>query len=1479
MVMTDRTVACVRCVSKLTRIRGDRNGQVSFAIIAVVLLTASAVTGTYLARQQLDQAKAEQRDRLLVAMDNAINGVVQELGLCGASRAQEVMSNWNSFPVNETAISGAFSDQMTSYISSSFPRTDGKFALDVSNWTGGLFFIEKRTIDLVASDSTKPGTVKVDGAQMEYSKLPSPSAETLSERTVDPYCVALGNFTVKVRDRDVQISKQASFQRPIISALPFLESKLRAFESASDGELSDLGRLMGYMLSTLCELRVLEGYGQPMYTGLNTSNILTELDVYRAVSVGLLLEQARLFKTVDGSFASKVESVCGGEGLGTAAVLGSKGRDLDPAELFLWFLGKTQPKLDPQIIVAEAVFGIADQLALKFMDYMGWLGLLDTAKGVLDDVGSTLDSLVAFLTGEDKAKTAAVTWISKALAAAGANVTTYSELFSSGTDFVLPIAEKQYYVEDAAGNLYPVWVGNVTAPVDVPQYDILSSDVWKDFYPAFKDCQANFRTLLKDSVSRLAFDLASVAELELPELSVDPTDDSDLFDSLSLGTGAVELRIDPAAIAQIGKDLPFFSSQYELAHRFGEFLSSRGTQIVDIASLKESVYADITKSILASARYSYIPNLGVPVEQQLAAIARNDVEFDSSWGVGSSASSALESLSGRQLERIAMLVNQSVLSSGSGFCGPVVDSISTMICRGADGVPGIADMLEKELTAFSKEILRQNDVGGYKRSVHVDIDRPFEFWDGDRSSALGNGKVLNESLSVSVEGGLPPLRTIPFDPALGYTTLENLFPTDDLLVQIKRPWDFDRGKGEYPNVHMTSITNISAAPYSTQWTVSVLGQVDLRLSSSNLAFQSILGKPMTESSTSARIDISLPVVVHSAWPLQGVEYNPSNTALKDGLAVAQKFFDNVWDKLEPVFGWVKDGLERIYGFVTHAFEVLASFATKVIKVVSSALQTMVETLQEYIQKIADSALARAVKVFVDLFGRVEFRVSLYGFMLIVQTDIPDLLYKHGNDLLRVMVCTDRLGPGITFGIRIARLSDGSYDVVANGTIALRKATVEVMVDPLMHILRRFVEVHCTAKTWGMDFFMPEVEPYELAGVSTADIPGVGAFLSNIPIPVLGLSASIEAGMQLKYSPPFPTDVVVNEFESNPIGEDSGREWVELYNPLGKPKCVDGWSIATVHGKNSTMRIDGTIPARGLMVFTFSETSLDNGEPGDPFNDGDAVVLLDAAGATVDITPMLRDVYNDDRTNQRSWDGGPRWVFKEGSMGNSNGVPVLLATSDFIAKALFEAFKEAFLETQLQEVSASLDFVVLFAKRVLNNFIENLLSLVGEVIHEVTFFIEVALSDASGTASVGFRASFIVTGEAVVDLLRWLIHSFATLVVNLGRASCPMAYPAFPKPVFSGMFLSFDVLFEVGLPKLIRLLGAVGNLEQRFTLALSISPNIPALGKLVGKNWGNWSIEFGACVEGVPKDFVSGMLATNTGEFVDFWLLKGAIYGL
>jgi hypothetical protein len=1458
---------------------GDRSGQVSFAVVAIVLLVASSLTGTYLAKRQMDEMDAGKHAKLLDAMEYAIKKAVQELSLLAATEAQKTVSGWDSFPVNETEISCSFSDRMAEHIRAAYPRDDGRFKLDLANWSGGLFFIEQKTFDLVPSNSSAAASLDVEGSKMDFSKLPTPSAEVLGERTVNPFYVAVGNFSVKVSQGTVTLSKQSSFQRPIISALPFLETKLRAFESSSDGEFSDLGKMVSYMLTTLCELRVLEGYGQPMYTGLDASEILTEQDVHRAVSVGLLLEQARLFRAFDPTFESAVAGLCGGGSLGTLALSSSKPRYLDPAELFLWFLGKTTPGIDTHTVIAQAMYGLSDQLCVKVLDYMGWLGALDGAASALDNIEQTMDLVMSRLTGEDKAKETVITWITKTLNRAGGGSSPFEPLFSGNGDFAIPVPQRQYFVEDAAGNLYPVWVGNISAVLDLPSYDVLSSDEWRDFYPAFKGSQSSISTLVRDSVTRLAFDIAGIAELDMGQTSIDPADGKDIFSALADGTGSVKIKLDQRALSSAAKDLPLFSEEYVLAQSLMDFIFKKDLDLVDRPGLLQDAYSELASKIISSAKHAYIPNLAVPVEEQIRGMVNSDLESDSSWGIGSTATTFIDAVCRQRLNQIGSVVSSSVAQTDDGFAGPLVDSVASMLIMGAQGFPGLKSAIEDSLTGFSHGVLSQKEMSAFKDSVYMDLVNPFEFWEGDRGSAVGKGGVMTESLSVSVPDGLPEMQVVPFDNAAGLDSLDNMFPTGDLLVQVKRPWQFDRGRSEYPNVHMTSIFNLSATPFTTQWTVSVLGMMEMVTSSTDSAFQSLLSDGTIHSSSKVRIELSFPVVLHSAWALQGVEYNPSNTALSDTVAVAKKFIDTVWKKLEPAFGWIKDGLERLYRFIGHAFETLASFATKMVKTVASALQTLVETLQTYVQKIADSVLGKAVRAFIDITGRVEFRISLYGFVVIVQTNLPDLIYRHGTDMLRLIVCTNRLGPGISVGVRIARMSDGSFDIIANGTLTMRQLSVDVRVDPLMHVMRRLVELHCVAEKWAMDLMIPEVEPYELAQVSTADIPGVGAFLSNIPIPVLGLSASIEAGLRLKYSAPFPTDVVINEFESNPLGIDSDKEWVELYNPMDKPRCIDGWSVATQHGKSNSLVLTGTIPRNGLMVFEVPGVFIDNGAPGDPFNDGDSLVLLDPAGLIVDSTPMLADAANDDRTWQRSWDGGPKWIFAQGTMGNSNGVPVLLATSDFIAKALFEAFKQAFTETQLQEVTASLDFLVLFAKRVLNDFIENMISLVGEIVHEVTFFIKVTVNDASGSAGAGFRTSFVVTGGAIVELLRWLIHSFATFIVNLGRASHPIAYPTFPREFFAGLYVRFELLFEVGVPRMVRVLGATGIVGQRFECAVVVSPNMPALGKIVGKDWGNWSIDFGVCLSGVPKEFASAFLLKDTGDLIDFWIVKARLYGV
>ncbi|HEX9908711.1 MAG TPA: lamin tail domain-containing protein [Thermoplasmata archaeon] len=1464
----------------LGQICRDKRGQASFAIVSVIILIATTAAATYLARNQLRESEERKHLELLAEMENAISEVSRELSLCSAGRAQTLVSTWSEYPLNESKLSDSFSGALQEYIDSSFPRTWDAFEIEVANWSGGLFYIEYSTIDLVPNSKGGVAELEADGSRMEYEQLPPPSEEMLSETTANPYYVAIGNFTVDVSSRGTRLSRQSSFERPIISALPFLESKLRAFESASSGPVSDLEALVSSMLSTLCQLRVLEGYGQPMYSGgKNTSALLTEQDVYRAVSVGLLLEQVRLFRTVDSSFAKQIALACGGGEPGLAAVLASTGRALEPAELFLWFLGKTDLDIDPQLVVAQAAYSLADSMVVKLMDYMGLMGLLDAAQDLSSAIDDSIDSMIAFLTGEDKAATAVTSWIRKSLDSSCSNPELYVTMFSPQNDIDVYVPERTYYVQDLAGDLYPVWVGNVTVMADAEEYDLLESPNWALFHPEFKAGQSDFRGLLEDGLKRLAFDIAGMSQVDIGPACIDPTDRKDIASVAVRSMGQVSLTVDKAAVELMARDLPMFSAQYRLAESLSTFFGAHWADLFPREQILASMYLWITESVLSSARYPHIPDLVVPVDQQLRDIVQGDIAHDFAWGVNVDTDESLQQLSLAYLSRLADAMNSSVQKVDDRFAGPAVDAVANAIAYGTGAIPGMCELVEGLLTAFAKAIVSQETLSGHKRTMHMDTGRSFEFWTGNRSSATSSGRTVTESLSVSVEEGLPDLEVVPYDESKGYVSLASMFPTDAMLVQVRKPWQFDRSSQDYPNCHLTDLRNVSPVPYSTEWSVSVAGLLDLRLTSNSSSFRTLGSEQGPMSSTSVRIDLSFPVVVNSPWPLDGVAYNPTNTALEDGIEFARKFCDLVWEKLEPYVGWVKDILDRIWSFVSKVLETVSTYATRMVQTLYEAIQKTVETLQEYAKKIADSALARAVDAFLDITGRVELRISVHGFVIIVQTNLPDLLYRQGSDLLRLIVFTDRFGPGLTFGVRLARLSDGSFDILANSTVSAKGLTMKVAVDPLMHILRRFVEVHCTAKTWVLDLVAPEVEPYEKAEVSTSDIPGVGTFLSNIPLPALGLSASIEAGMRLKYSSPFPTDVVVNEFESNPQGEDAGKEWVELYNPLTTPKSLDGWKLSTIHGRSAAIELDGAIPANGLRVFKFPETSIDNGYSDDPFNNGDAVVLLDAAGAVVDVTPVLRDTDNDMRTNQRGWDGGPRWVFQQGSYDSSNGVPVLLASSDFIAKALFEAFKQSFLETKLEEVTASLDFVILFSKRVLRNFIENLLSIVKEVIHEVIFYLKVTLKDASGSAGVGFRASFVITGEAIVDLLRWLIHTFATFVVNLGRASSPLAYPVFPQHFFAGLFLRFEVLFEVGLPNMVRLLGVAGDISRSFACAVVVSPNIPAIGKLVGRSWGNWSVELGAYLEGVPREFASGFLTKNTGKLIDFWIVKGSIRGV
>jgi hypothetical protein len=1457
---------------------GNSAAQVSFSVVATVLLLSTVAAGTYLAKRELDDLSAARRSMLIEEMEASVADVVLELSLCAAARAHKIVSGWDSFPVNNTEVSDRFSDSMAEYISSAFPRSSCTFEHRVANWTGGLFFVEMNTVGLVSSDDRTASTIELDGTRMEYDEVPPAGSEVLSECTATPYYIAIGNFTVVVTNGDDGITKTASFDRPVVSALPFVESQLRAFESSAFGGMSDIGRLVSCMLTTLAQLRVLEGYGSPMYSsGLDSKNILTPEDVYRATLVAVLLEQARLFRDIDDDYAEQVAGECEGGDLGLKALFGASARYADAGELFLWFLGRTEHRLDPTMIIAHAVSGLIDQLAVKIMEYSGWLGVLDAADTAVRAVADSFDALVAYLTGEDKAQKAVSSWIRGAMRSIYANPQVYSELFAPPADCWVFVPERTYFVEDACGNLHPVWIGNYTAPVDLPTYDLLEAVAWGAFYDEFKAHQQTARDLIYDSIRRLAYDIAAMTDYDLETFVIDPFDERDLFSALASASGEASLESDTDRLSEAVKALPMFSAQYDMMNALSTF-ATENIRALFGPGLVEAAFSDISSTLLADARYPYIEDLVVPVEQQLADVVRADVEGDFSWGVGSEVSDHVWSAESAYMRRFLDALNTSVTVSDDGFVGPLVDELATMVVAGSEGTPGLARLVERALSEAAEAVVAQRSITGQKHSVYLDLAGDFTFWNGDLSSAEENRTVMTESVSVEVLDGLDPLTVVQYSPELGYCDLSRLIPCDEMLVQVRAPWDFDRERSDYPNTHLTSLATVAATPYSTQWTVSVRGSLELEVTAEGTTLDSVYDDGPTTSTRSIGIDLCLPIVVHSAMPLAGVEYNPTNTALSDAAAAARAFCDFVWEKLEPVVGWIKRGFDRVLWFLQDFFDVMNSFATHLVKCLASGMQTLVETLQEYLNKFADSVLGKAVKLFIDITGTVEVQITLYGFTITIQTNLPDLLFKDSKDLLRIMVHTRLLGPGLTFGVRVAKLSDGKLDLIMNGTLVADDFTAEIVVDPLMQVKRRLVELHLIAKTWRLDLSIPEVEPYNLAKASTSDLPGLGAFLSNIPLPMLGLSASVELGMRVKYSPPFPTTVVVNEFEANPAGDDSGREWVELYNPLAETVQLDGWAVETTHGGTCSMELGGAIAPGGYVVFVFPETAIDNGQSGEPFNDGDSLVLVDGSGRVVDVTPTLSDTANDARTHQRNWDGGPKWYLRPGTMADSNGVPVFLATADYIAKALFEAVREAFSETKTAEVSASLEFLKLLGRRVIDNFIDNLLDIVKEVVHEVVFYLEVKLSDASGVAGAGFRLSFVIKGEAIAELLKWLVKSLATYIVNLGRMGNPTEYPPNPDGFFANLHLRLEVFFSVGMPKMLKALG--GRVDETVEVAATaaIAPNIPAIGKLFGRDWGSWSVDFGICLEGIPREAVGSLMLKEAGDTVDVWLVRAKAYG-
>ena len=148
-----------------------------------------------------------------------------------------------------------------------------------------------------------------------------------------------------------------------------------------------------------------------------------------------------------------------------------------------------------------------------------------------------------------------------------------------------------------------------------------------------------------------------------------------------------------------------------------------------------------------------------------------------------------------------------------------------------------------------------------------------------------------------------------------------------------------------------------------------------------------------------------------------------------------------------------------------------------------------------------------------------------------------------------------------------------------------------------------------------------------------------------------LSAILIAGISVPaYAQTISENVVINEVDTNPYGDDSQSisEWVELYNPTDSDVDLSGWKIASTTVLKKTLTIpDGTIIGSDkLLTFTHEKIWFTDSS--------ESVELRNSVDEVIDKTPFISDLENDFFSWQRSYDGHSNWEFSLASAGGSNG---------------------------------------------------------------------------------------------------------------------------------------------------------------------------------------------------------------------------------
>lgn len=1315
----------------------------------------------------------------------------------------------SSNDINESAMMARFSSSLSEHERMNYPRGVDGFLVRVNTSNATLVFMRTCMEDL-------------------YPELKGDSAG-YNLTTVPAYFTITGNITIVVEGYGGTVVQRDVLDTGLFLPFPLMANRIDAIAEALSGGRCEFENIVRYELSALAQDRVLRGYGLRSKQGaMGTSEVITEEDVLRALNLAFLLEQRKYLRSVDSSLVSWME----GQWEGDSSMLNKslRGGQVNPADLLLSSYGSLE--YDMGLILAQSLFAISDILVLKWLESLHVLDFMEGLETLLESGELSLNELIESCFGVDLLQEEMIEWISERMAEFGYLEASYRYMHYNAPDGKITVLDHPYSVVNDLNQTYALEIGG-EYEVDFPSVDIFSSSVWGDFLEEWKRSSFQLGDTLSLFVKQVILGITSHFRTPSVQMDLDPLDGESPLDRLINSLGSIlEQDWFTTVLDEAEESVGLVDI---ISEELCAFMDAHWRDILGTEESLETVIVQLAQEMVNEASDS-VPHMGERSRRMMELELRSYFTSSTTWNLMDVLEGEYQRASSWRLEAMRNVFAKQVFQTP---LGPISNLLSDLISGSLEDVPGLENALVGYIQRQMSQIRDSFELRCDRIVVPIPMDSGFTIMLKDCD--------MKETVQVDA------------DPLVSEGS-------DRIDIGVMMPWDHPKDD-YYPNTHMTELTNLSLTPYVTQWTIAIQGEI--RASASSLQSSNmLLGTESPSCERQVRISTEFTIAVNTGWALQGVDYTPTSTLM----GKITSFMEGIWNGMVDALKIVANGITAAFDFFKDMFSTLLSYSMKGMEYISQVLQVMVSGLQGMLKGAAGTAFDLIGKFVESVLGTVEFNTTIFGLRFSIETNPVDLALGATKDILKVTFSMSVMGTTISLTNRLVRLGSGEYDILINCTLGQDEWSLSIVVDPLMKIFSHFVEIKGLFSDLVLLLYLPEVVQYSSHSISLKDIPGLGTLLSNIPTPIPGVKASIDAGLEVKFNSPFVNHPVINEYEQNPKGLDNGNEWIEIYNPTDQAISLQDWSVETVHGNQMLEDLSGvSIMPHERIVYTFQHQALDNGGRV-KFPICESIVLKDALGNRVDSTPWTTDHHNDGRSWQRVYDGADKWVFKEATKGSPNGKMMVTSSEiGFITNAIWDSAARAFGEAEGAE--PSLESLGSVFSRTVDLIMEKCIDVLASSIVEMRLYVDVSLNEYSGSFGGGFSMSLVITEECVKETLSLLGDMICKALLDVKNPLGITSQTTTVERLAEHIFIRFSVFGRAGLPGIVS--GVIDTPE--FRLESMVSINLACIGSAFGFDMGAWKIEFGVAITGIPAGLLPNLFAVDVDKKADVWLVKGMIF--